>query len=175
MGNCGLAPGGERAPGLEGEDRSQRGPVGKAGGPWRQMGQGLSLLQQWVHQPLNAWAWPQFMGACVVHSRSVASGSRHTWVSSPAVLLAAWPLAGDLTSWDGGLFICKMRKIESAPKGRWDQVTVEHMLCAPGMLTAPCPWPPSQLLYATSCPVGVLFHLSLSATSVLLELISGSQ
>lgn len=50
-----------------------------------------------------------------------------------------------------------------------------HVLEAPGVRAAPCPWPPPQLLCAWFRPVGVLSHLSLSATPVLLELVSGSQ
>lgn len=50
-----------------------------------------------------------------------------------------------------------------------------HVLGALGVQAAPCPWPPPQLLRAWFCPVGVRSHLSLSATPVLLELVSGSQ
>lgn len=48
------------------------------------------------------------------------------------------------------------------------------MLGAPGTLATPLPLAPTQLLRAFSCPVGVLCHLPLSTTPVLLELSSGS-
>lgn len=47
--------------------------------------------------------------------------------------------------------------------------------CSGGANRPPAPGPPPQLLCACFCPVGVLFHLSLSTTPVLLELVSGSQ